>query len=102
MSTTDWATSAQAATVATAIRRGETWTLRDISELQQARALGFSVSECAVLTGRTYFACQTMLTLLNRGSHKPAATERSRGTETAYRGWLEGMDEDTGLRVRGL
>lgn len=58
-----WAEQAQESTWRQAERTGSEWTVAELNKLTIMRAAGKSVTECARVLGRTYYAVSTRLQL---------------------------------------
>lgn len=84
----------QQKTAAQAQRHRTEWTESELLALIDLAEV--SLEHAALVLGRTYFAVLTAHSLLLRG-HVFQGDPRQ--PEPAYRGWVEGMDEDMGLRL---
>jgi hypothetical protein len=89
-----WTQTTQQATLATAVKWGEGWTLTDLAFVEAFADQ--PDAEVAQALGRTLFSIQTIKHAIRAGKVRPgehAARTRRVTAAGAYRGWVEGMGD---------
>ena len=88
----DWAKRIQGETKASANRAGMTYTS---SELEFISAFtDDSVADVAIAMSRSYFAIQTMRSVIANGKVNASPVRRIAKSDIVYRGWVEGMNDE--------
>ena len=88
----EWAKRIQGETIANANRAGMTYTS---NELEMISAFSDdSIADVANAMGRTYFAIQTMKSVIASGKVSASPERRIAKSDIVYRGWKEGMSDE--------